>query len=133
MDLKSSAANYPSFISQHFRWWFLEVPGNIFHGTIQVVTNTYNYFSINLLFKTLFAPWKRDIVDSSHFSLAEQLQVMVMNLISRLLGAIIRFITIVVGLLITFVVFLLGIIWLIVFVLIPFIAVFIIALQLFTI
>jgi len=117
MDTRNSISNdFPSFGSQLFRWWFLEVPRNIYLGVIRIIINTYNYFSVNLLLKTLFAPWKRDIISTEQMTIFQKVQVLVMNLISRLLGAVVRLATIIAGLIIISIEFLIGISWIVVFI-----------------
>jgi hypothetical protein len=98
MESKTSASINPSFFGQFFKWWFSVMPKNIFLAVRQTVANTYDYFSIGLLAKTLLAPWKRDVISMEHLTLGERLQIVVMNLVSRLIGAFIRFITIMAGL-----------------------------------
>lgn len=53
-----------------------------------------HFFSLSLLLKTLFSPWKRLVfVDTSPgFNLQKQFEVFTSNLISRMIGAIVRFI-----------------------------------------
>jgi predicted methyltransferase MtxX (methanogen marker protein 4) len=64
---------------------------------LKVIKKIRQFFSISLLFRTLFAPWKRDEINMGNLSLQDRLRVLVMNLISRLVGAIVRGGTIVVG------------------------------------
>lgn len=80
-----------------FSWWFIYVPSKIFYICGKLLNKTFNYFSIDLLFKTILLPWKRDEIDTTNMSLDQKLQVMVMNMISRLVGAVVRGGTIVIG------------------------------------
>ena len=73
------------------------MPSRIIYVANKSVTKLFNYFSIDLLLKTLFLPWKRDEVDMTNMSLDDRLRVMLMNLISRLVGAVVRTGTIFVG------------------------------------
>lgn len=99
------------------------MPKNIFSAIRRTIANTYDYFSIGLLAKTLFSPWKRDVISMEHMTLGERLQVLVMNLVSRLIGAFIRFFTIIAGLLIIISELLIGVFIFAGFILIPFLAV----------
>lgn len=124
METKNNIANtYPSFFNQFFKWWFSVMPKNIFSAIRRTIANTYDYFSIGLLAKTLFSPWKRDVISMEHMTLGERLQVLVMNLVSRLIGAFIRFFTIIAGLLIIISELLIGVFIFAGFILIPFLAV----------
>ena len=58
-------------------------------------------FSIPQLAKTLFLPWRRDVVYLKHPSLQQIFQVFALNLTSRFFGLIIRSITLLAGLIIT--------------------------------
>ena len=97
MDAQKLEKPFPSIFTQFIRWWFVSTPKAIFQGTIRVMANTFNYFSVLLLLKTLFSPWKRDIISLEHLGLGQKVQVMVMNLVSRLIGAVVRFMTVIVG------------------------------------
>ena len=124
METNSQAvSNYPSFVTLLFKWWLLEMPKNIFRGTIQVAKNLFNFFSIILLVKTIFDPWKRDVIDTKNLSLGQQAQVLVMNLVSRFFGAIVRLFTILAGLVIIILEIIFGFLWMLIFVLSPFIAI----------
>jgi ATP-dependent Clp protease ATP-binding subunit ClpC len=70
-----------------------------------------NYFSLALLIKTLFAPWKRLIeVDTSPgFNIKREFETLMFNIISRVMGAIVRFILFWVGIVLIFMTFLGGI------------------------
>lgn len=57
-----------------------------------------HFFSITLLLRTLFAPWKR-MRDSTHFASANELfEIVVFNILSRLFGALVRLAIIMTGL-----------------------------------
>lgn len=58
---------------------------------------TYHKFSIPLLVRTIFAPWRRDSESTRGLSLPQILRVAVDNLLSRIIGAVIRTGTLVVG------------------------------------
>ena len=59
-----------------------------------------HYFSLTLLLKTLFSPWKRLIIvdKSAGFNLQQAFQVFSFNLVSRGIGAVVRIILFCVGL-----------------------------------
>ena len=114
----------PSFFSMIIKWWFSITPKNIYFGTMQVIVNTFNFFSIPQLIKTLFEPWRRDIYSSKNLSLQQQLQLGIMNLVSRFVGAIVRLVTVITGFIIITLEFIIGIIFMFVFILAPIIGIF---------
>ncbi len=69
-----------------------------------------HYFSIPLLLRTLFYPWKRliEVDKSAGFDLGKKFEVLTFNLISRGIGAIVRFTLVWVGLVFIFFIFLGG-------------------------
>jgi len=87
----------PIFIG-FISWWFIYTPKKILEISIKVIKKTFNFFSIDLLFKTLLLPWKRDEVDTTNMSLDDRVRVIMMNLVSRVVGATVRGGTIAVGL-----------------------------------
>ena len=89
----------------YFSWWYGE--GLVgFWQAIEVMTaKIYNYFSISLLAKTLFSPWKRDSYSVENASLDVRLRIMLDNLISRFVGFILRSVLILFGLAVTIIFF----------------------------
>lgn len=66
-----------------------------------LVLKNLDYFSVPNLLKTLFSPWKRDIISGQGLSLNDRFRVWIFNLLSRLIGAVIRIFTIIFGLFLT--------------------------------
>lgn len=91
--------HYTFAISDFFRIWM-----NFFWFV-------FNYFSIGLLFRTLFSPWRRMTEKKSRgFNLAEWGEVLFVNAMMRIVGFLMRSILIVVGLVALFIVFVFGLI-----------------------
>jgi hypothetical protein len=73
------------------------------HGIIAIAGNIiwfiWNFFSIGILAKTLFAPWQR-LQEAHHrgFDLGGYVSTMLLNTIMRFVGFLIRFIFIIIGL-----------------------------------
>lgn len=89
----------------YFSWWYGRGLLSYWQA-IQVMTDKiYSYFSINLLASTLFDPWKRDSYCVENASLDVRIKIMFDNLLSRVVGAVIRLGTIVFGLAATIVFF----------------------------
>lgn len=86
--------------SQWVFWQFFEMPGNILKAWINFLLFNLNYFSIPLLLKTFFSPWRRYKWSyGKGFDIKRYLEALFSNLISRILGAVMRSFLIFVGLL----------------------------------
>lgn len=87
-----------SEIKLFFSWYFLEVPNFfvlIYRGFQKKI---WYYFNIIFLLKTIFEPWKRDLVVPVNPSITYRLQAFVENIISRFFGLFIRLVAILVAL-----------------------------------
>ena len=81
-----------------WRWYYGEAIGNVLNAWRNFIIFALNYFSIPLLLKTLFAPWKRDITRKPRgLDIKKFLDYLAFNLISRGLGFLVRLVTILVG------------------------------------
>jgi len=90
-----------SIILQWLIFHFFDIPRNILGGWGNFLKFYWNYFSIPDLAKTLFSPWRRYQWSYGRgFDIARYFEVAISNLISRLLGAILRFFLILAGLLV---------------------------------
>jgi hypothetical protein len=86
---------------QYLSWQFLEVPGNILKGWRNFLKFNLNYFSIPLLLKSLFSPWRRYRLPYSRgFDIGKYFETLISNLIFRILGAVMRTFLIIAGLLV---------------------------------
>ena len=114
-------AEKQNILKQWFVWWILEAPRNILLAWKNFLLSNFNYFSIGLLLKTLFAPWRKYKTSYGRgFNLAKYLEAFVSNLIFRSLGAIIRFVLIIIGLLFEVGILVLGFIIFILWIFSPF-------------
>lgn len=82
-------------------WWYAISPGNLYKFSVSTIKYNFNLFSIKYLFRTLFSPWKRDILMAVNPSFTDQIRVFAENLVSRIFGFIIRLFTIITGLITT--------------------------------
>ena len=104
-------AFFQNILIQYLIWYFWEVPGKILEALRNFLLFNMNYFSIPLLFKTLFSHWRRYRWSyKGGFSPARYIEVYFSNLISRILGAIVRTVLILLGLLVEIFILLGGII-----------------------
>ena len=58
-----------------------------------------DFFSLPILVKTWFAPWKDDVQSARNISLGDQLKLWEENMVSRLVGFVIRTVVILISLL----------------------------------
>ena len=87
-----------SLVGAFFAWWLALTPRKIMAVCGRTIRKFFDFFSIDLLAKTLFLPWKRDEIDTSNMALEDKFRVWIMNLVSRLVGLVVRLITITLGL-----------------------------------
>lgn len=84
-------------ITELLRWWY----GDGWRLRAKLVANrldgTIDYFSVDLLIKTLFAPYRQISAGRVDGPLGVQFRVMVDKLFSRVIGAIIRLIILLIG------------------------------------
>lgn len=73
------------------------IPRLIFKVGRGYLSRVYFGFSIPILVRTVFAPWRRDIESAANQPLTVQLRVIVDNLVSRVFGAVVRLSTLVIG------------------------------------
>jgi len=82
-------------------WQVFEVPRNILRTWGNFLRFGLNYFSIPFLLKTIFSPWRRYVwVYPKGFDIGIYFEVFFSNLISRILGAIMRIFLILIGVLV---------------------------------
>ena len=88
------------FVLDYMQWHYKTAPAALFHIWLNIMRYTEQLFSIRLHAHTLFSPWHR-IVDAprKRFSLEEWAASTIVNLLSRLIGFVLRSVIIVVGLL----------------------------------
>jgi len=80
-------------------WWYTDGWRRMIHDRLEGLHATADYFSIVLLAKTLFAPFRQISADGVRGPLGVQVRAFVDKLISRCIGAIMRTIMIVLGVL----------------------------------
>jgi len=107
---------------QWITWRFLEVPKKIIDGWKNIIKFYSYYFSIPLLLKTLFSPWRQNLWSyKGSFDLVKYFEVLTSNIASRIIGFILRLGLIIIGLLVGFLVSWLGIILLLIWLVIPYV------------
>ena len=85
---------------QYLAWQFLDVSKSILLGWKNFLKFGLNYFSVPLLIKTLFSHWRRYKWSYPRgFDIGKYFEVFISNLISRILGAVLRIFLIIIGVL----------------------------------
>jgi hypothetical protein len=84
-------------VTELLRWWYSDG----LRGRIRIIANrldgTLDYFSIDLLIKTLFAPFRQISAGRVDGPLGIQMRAMVDRLFSRVIGAIVRLFILIIG------------------------------------
>lgn len=107
-------------ISLWFIWQFYEMPSFLFQVWKNYLMFATNYFSVPLLLKTFFSPWRRyNWRYPKGFDLQEFFNTLVSNTFSRFLGALMRTVLIIIGIFLQIFVFVAGIIVLALWMLMP--------------
>jgi ATP-dependent Clp protease ATP-binding subunit ClpC len=85
----------------YFTWFYSEGQRYILQKCILMIGNVAHFFSIPLLLKSLFSPWKRLVAEdnSAGFNLQKALEAFSYNLVSRGIGSVVRTFLILFGLL----------------------------------
>lgn len=86
------------FLVGIFQWWYGRGWVRHLKRSYVGILRTADYFSVGLLFKTLFNPFKQISAGKVQGGLSEQFGAFVDGSISRFIGANIRFWTIIIGL-----------------------------------
>jgi len=88
-----------NILIQYLSWQFFDVPKKLIRAWKNLLLFNLNYFSIPLLIKTLFAPWRRYKMSYGRgFDIGRYFEAFISNLIFRTLGAIVRIFLIIIGL-----------------------------------
>lgn len=84
-------------VTELLRWWY----GDGWRGRVRLVSvrldGTLDYFSIGLLAKTLFAPFRQISAGRVDGPIGVQARALVDKLVSRLIGALVRLVILVIG------------------------------------
>ncbi len=84
-------------IVEFFTWWYGRGFIELFRRFSGLMSSVWQRFSVSILLKTLFAPWRRITTEGGR-SMQEQSRALLDNLISRLVGFTIRFFVIIAAL-----------------------------------
>ena len=102
-------------------WQFFDVPKEILKGWRDFLLFNLNYFSVPILLRTFISPWHRYSYSYGKiFEVWKNIQVFVFNVMSRVIGAILRSVFIIIGILAEILIILIGIIILLGWLVLPF-------------
>ena len=116
------ANNRQNIFSMWFVWHFYEMPKFLIGVWKNYILFASNYFSLPIILKSLFAPWRRyrwnypKVIDVGEF-----FNTLISNTFSRILGAIMRTVLIIAGIIFQIFVILAGLIIFVLWILVPFI------------
>ncbi|TSC94797.1 MAG: hypothetical protein CEN87_331 [Parcubacteria group bacterium Licking1014_1] len=111
-----------NIIISWFLWCFYEMPRFLIQIWRNYLLFGLNYFSVPLLFKTLFSPWRRYRWNyPKSFDIKEFFNTLISNSFSMVLGAMCRIVLIIIGILGQVVIFSAGLTAIILWILAPFI------------
>ena len=114
--------NRKNILMEWLVWQFYEMPKFLFQVWSNYFIFATNYFSLALLLRTFFSPWKRyKWRYPKGFDVVEFFNTLISNTISRILGAFMRIILIVLGICLQVFVAIAGLVIFIVWLLIPFV------------
>lgn len=103
-----------------FAWWYTAGWARLVNRITQRVQDVMDFFSIGLLFRTLFDPFRQIDAGSVKGSLNDQMHAFGNRLVSRIIGAAVRTITIFSGLVIAALLIIFGLVQLLLWPLVPF-------------
>lgn len=106
-------------VVQLLRWWYTDGWARKARGVQARIDGALDYFSINLLFKTLFSPFRQISAGRVDGPLNIKLRAFVDRLFSRVIGAVVRTLIIFIGLITILLVVVIGLVWLLVWSLMP--------------
>jgi len=84
---------------QYLIWQFFDMPRNILRAWRNFLKFNLNYFSVPLLIRSFFSPWRRySVLYGRGFDIGKYFETLISNLIFRFLGAAMRSFLIIGGL-----------------------------------
>lgn len=107
------------FIMGLLSWWYGAGWRGRMIGLREKLVSSIDYFSIDLLLRTFFSPFRQISAGKVNGSLAMQMRAFVDRLISRVIGAMIRLVMIIVGLFAIFFTTMAGVLLLLLWAIVP--------------
>jgi hypothetical protein len=107
------------FIAGMLSWWYGQGWRQRFSRLSEKLASTIDYFSIDLLLRTFFSPFRQISAGKVRGPLGVQMRAFFDRLISRVIGAMIRFVMIIIGSLAIIMHVIIGLVGVIVWALVP--------------
>ena len=102
------------------QWWYTRGWSGFVHGLVNKLRNMADFFSLGLLLKTLFSPFRQiSAYASDNANIQQRIQEFFDKLLSRVIGAIVRIIVIISGIVTLTVMVIFGVILFIIWPLMP--------------
>ena len=118
-----------NLIFQYFEWYLIDKPLSILRAWKNLLIFNLNYFSIPLLLKTFFSPWRKYHWSYGRgFDFKRYFEAFLSNAIMRIIGASLRFFLIISGILLELFIIFIGIFVMIVWFFLPLILLYFLAL-----
>lgn len=108
-------------------WWYSEAYLRVILFLRKFIVYLYDLFSVKLCLKTLFWPWKKDQTSYEGLPLQERFEILLMNLTSRFIGAVIKIFTIITFFLVLIVTVVVSSLVLLIWLIFPFLTLFMVA------
>ena len=71
---------------EYIIWWYSEGLVEARRVVLAVLYKISDYFSIDILFRTWFAPWKNDTSSGQNLSLQDRYEIFKQNFVTRIVG-----------------------------------------------
>ena len=89
---------FQNILVEYLIWQFFDIPKEILKGWENFLRFNLEYFSIISLLKTFFSPWHRYTWSRERgFSFSDYFEVLFSNILSRIIGVILRSFLIIIG------------------------------------
>lgn len=100
-------------------WWYTAGWRQAFMSVWTRFVSTFDYFSIDLLIKTLFSPYRQISAGKVDGPIGMQLRAFVDKMLSRVIGAILRTIVMVIGIVTLFILSVVSAVYLLIWAIVP--------------
>jgi hypothetical protein len=103
-----------------FVWYYFQMSAVLLSAWKNFLLFALNLFSVTVLLKTFFSPWHKYQSDYGRFfEVWKNIETLVFNLTSRIIGAFVRTFLIILGIILIMAVFFIGLIFLIIWIILP--------------